>query len=128
MRCFTTYLAGSALVLGLCLGSSTGCRPSTRGRTAAAAPVSVTVSYPVERFVTDYADFTARIAAVDSVDVRAHVWGYLEKVHFKEGSLIQKGEMLFEIDARPYQAQSCDQGTTRRSWHNKTKPQPEVRP
>src|SRR5690348_13672919 len=72
--------------------------------TPAAAPVSVPVSYPVERYVTGYADFTARIAAVDSVEVRAHVWGYLEKVPFKEGALVQKGDVLFEIDPRPYQA------------------------
>jgi RND family efflux transporter MFP subunit len=66
--------------------------------------MTVTVSYPVERDVTDYADFTARIAAVDSVEVRAHVWGYLKKVNFKEGALVKKGDVLFKIDPRPYQA------------------------
>src|SRR5260370_29662311 len=93
---------GSALVLGLCLGA-TGC---TRGPAEAPTPeaVSVPVSHPVEREVTDYADFTARIAAVDSVDVKAHVWGYLDKVNFKEGDLVKKGDVLFEIDPRPYQA------------------------
>ena len=50
-----------------------------------AAPISVAVSYPIEQEVTDYAEFTARIAAVDSVEVRARSWGYLEKVNFKEG-------------------------------------------
>src|SRR5205807_1964619 len=54
--------------------------------------------------VTDYADFTGRIAAVDSVEVRAHVWGYLDKVNFKEGALVKKGDVLLEIDPRPYQA------------------------
>ena len=94
---------GSVLFLGLCLGTA-GC---TRGPTEAPAaePVSVPVSYPVAREVTDYADFTARIAAVDSVDVKAHVWGYLQKVHFKEGDLVKKGDVLFEIDPRPYEAQ-----------------------
>ena len=70
----------------------------------AAAPIPVTVSYPVEREVTDYADFTARTAAVDSVEVRARVWGYLDKVNFKEGALVKKGDVLFEIDPRTYQA------------------------
>ncbi len=90
------------LVLGLSVGA-TGC---TRGPSAPppAPPVSVTVSHPVERYVTDYADFTARIAAVDSVEVRAHVWGYLKSVNFKEGDLVQKGRVLFELDPRPYQA------------------------
>ncbi len=71
----------------------------------AAAPISVAVSYPVEREVTDYADFTARTAAVDSVEVRARVWGYLKKVNFKEGALVKKGDVLFELDPRPYQAE-----------------------
>jgi RND family efflux transporter MFP subunit len=62
------------------------------------------VSHPVERDVTDYADFTARTAAVDSVEVRAHVWGYLDRVNFKEGAMVKKGDVLFEIDPRPYQA------------------------
>src|SRR5438445_2684945 len=93
---------GSALVLGFCLGL-TGCaRAPSEG--PAAAPMPVTVSYPVERYVTDYTDFTARIAAVDSVEVRAHVWGYLDKVNFEEGALVKKGDVLFELDPRPYQA------------------------
>jgi RND family efflux transporter MFP subunit len=58
----------------------------------------------VEQYVTNYADFTARTAAVDSVEVRAHVWGYLDKVNFKEGALVKKGDVLFELDPRPYQA------------------------
>jgi RND family efflux transporter MFP subunit len=93
---------GSALVLGFCLGLVGCSRAPSEAPTP--APIPVSVSYPVERDVTDYADFTARIAAVDSVEVRAHVWGYLDKVNFKEGSLVKKNEVLFEIDPRPYQA------------------------
>src|SRR5438270_1705129 len=102
MRYPLTSLASSALVLAFCLGTA-GC---TRAPMEApgTAPTSVTVSYPVERNVTDYADFTARIAAVDSVEVRAHVWGYLEKVNFKEGDLVKQGDVLFELDPRPYEA------------------------
>ena len=48
--------------------------------------------------------YTARTAAVNSVEVRAHVWGYLDKVNFKEGALVQKGDVLCELDQRPYQA------------------------
>src|SRR5712671_2348136 len=102
MRYPSTFLAGVALALGFGLGL-TGC---ARGPSEApsAAPIPVTVSHPVERYVTDYADFTARIAAVDAVEVRAHVWGYLDKVNFKEGALVNKGDVLFELDPRPYQA------------------------
>ena len=92
--------------LGLILGFAllvAGCA-RTPAAPPAAAPTSVTVSYPVEREVTDYADFTARTAAVDSVEVRARVWGYLDKVNFKEGALVKKGDVLFEIDPRTYQA------------------------
>src|SRR5439155_3232798 len=102
MRYRSTFLAVTALVLGFCLGV-TGCA-RTPSEAPAAPPIPVTVSYAVEREVTDYADFTARTAAVDSVEVRAHVWGYLEKVNFKEGALVQKGDVLFELDPRPYQA------------------------
>src|ERR1700733_10879169 len=70
----------------------------------AAAPMPVMVSYPVERDVTDFADFTGRTAAVDSVEVRARVSGYLDKVNFKEGALVKKDDKLFEIDPRPYRA------------------------
>jgi RND family efflux transporter MFP subunit len=67
-------------------------------------PPEVSVAYPVERAVTDQAEFTGRTAAVDSVEVRARVSGYLDKVHFKEGTMVKKGDPLFEIDARTYQA------------------------
>lgn len=68
------------------------------------AIVTATVSYVVEREVLDYSDFTGRTAAVDSVEVRAHVWGYLDKVNFKEGAVVKKGDVLFELDPRPYEA------------------------
>src|SRR3984893_7413472 len=91
---------GSVLVCGLSLGLM-GC---TQAPVEAPLPAPVTVSYPIERDVTDHADFTARTAAVDSVEVRAHVWGYLDKVNFQEGALVKKGDVLFELDPRPYQA------------------------
>jgi RND family efflux transporter MFP subunit len=100
---YSSTFRGSALVLGFCLGL-TGCTRAPSGAPEA-APTPVTVSRPVERYVTDYAAFTARTAAVDSVEVRAHVWGYLDKVNFKEGALVRKGDVLFEIDPRTYQAQ-----------------------
>ncbi len=95
--------AASAMTLALCLSVS-GCRRAP-GENHTPAPVSVTVSYPVQRAVTDYAEFTARIAAVDSVEVRARVWGYLQEVNFKEGALVERGSVLFEIDRRTYQAE-----------------------
>jgi RND family efflux transporter MFP subunit len=92
----------SALLLGIVL-FAIGCTKSPPAHPATTA-MPVAVSHPVEREVTDYADFTARTAAVDSVEVRARVWGYLERVNFKEGALVKKGDVLFEIDPRTYQA------------------------
>ena len=68
-------------------------------------PPVVPISQPVQRQVTDYADFTGRTDAVQAVDVRARVTGYLEKILFREGAEVKAGEVLFEIDPRPYQAQ-----------------------
>jgi RND family efflux transporter MFP subunit len=62
------------------------------------------VSYPLERAVTDYADFTGRTVAVDSVKLRARVWGHLEKINFIEGADVKKNDVLFVIDQRPYKA------------------------
>jgi RND family efflux transporter MFP subunit len=90
------------LLLALGIGLA-GCA-RVPSQAPAAAPIPVTVSYPVERDVTDIADFTGRTAAVDSVEVRARVSGYLDKVNFKEGALVKKDDMLFEIDPRPYRA------------------------
>jgi RND family efflux transporter MFP subunit len=102
MNGLSSLRIGPALVLGFYLGL-TGCTPAPSSAPAP-SPTPVMVSYPVEREVTDYADFTGRTAAVDSVEVRARVWGYLDKVNFSEGALVKKGDVLFEIDPRAYQA------------------------
>lgn len=67
-------------------------------------PVSP-VSQPVQREVTDHVDFTGRTEAVQSVDIRPRVTGYLVKIPFKEGATVKAGDPLFEIDPRPYRAQ-----------------------
>src|SRR6476660_3670397 len=85
-------------------GALVGCsqRPP---QLAPAGPPAVPVSHPVDRVVTDYVDFTGRTDAVQAVDVRARVTGYLVQMPFKEGAEVKKGDLLFEIDPRPYQAQ-----------------------
>lgn len=92
----------AALVAGICL-AVTGCARAPSEAPAEVPPL-VTVSYPVECEVTDYADYTARTAAVESVELRARVSGYLDKVNFKAGALVKKGDVLFEIDPRPFEA------------------------
>ncbi len=100
MRYTSIILAGSVFGCSLTLA---GCARAPSDPPAA-EPIPVAVSYPVEREVTDYVEFTARTAAVDCVEVRSHVWGYLTKINFKEGALVKQGDVLFEIDPRSYQA------------------------
>ncbi len=77
----------------------------SRQQTQEPPPPKVTVARPIERELTDWDEYTARLEAVDSVEVRARVSGYLQSVHFREGSLVKKGDLLFLIDPRPYEAQ-----------------------
>jgi len=95
-------LVGLGLLLGSCLGFA-GCSQSPEEAPGKPLP-TVTVSYPLEREVTDYQDYTGRTAAVDSVQVQARVTGYLEKIYFTEGAEVTEGTVLYEIDPRPYQA------------------------
>lgn len=67
-------------------------------------PPTLTVSKPLAQNVTDYLEFTGTTKAVETVDIRARVVGFLESVNFKEGQFIEKGQLLFTIDPKPYQA------------------------
>ena len=66
-------------------------------------PPAVTVAKPVKRTVFDFDEYVGRFVAVDSVEVRARVSGYLEGVHFKDGQTVKQGDLLFSIDKRPFQ-------------------------
>src|SRR5262249_8886125 len=94
-------LKTASMVLGISIALA-GCAQSPSA--PAGGPLPVTVSYPVEREVTDFSDLTGRTAAIDSVEIRPRVFGYLDKVNFKEGQLVKKGDVLFEIDSRTYLA------------------------
>lgn len=102
MKTLPMNQAAWVLVVGVSIGLA-GCSQSNAEKPAE-APLPVKVSYPIEREVTDYSDATGRTAAVDSVQVRARVWGYIDKFNFKEGELVKKGQVLFEIDPRTYKA------------------------
>ena len=67
-------------------------------------PPEVSVSQPLEEPVQETLEFTGRTSAVESVEVRARVTGYITKVAFTAGALVKAGDLLFEIDAREYQA------------------------
>jgi membrane fusion protein, multidrug efflux system len=97
------------VALLVCLGTILMAAPSgcSRGQPQVAPPEppTVPVSTPVQREITDYVDFTGRADAVQAVDIRPRVTGYLTKVPFKEGAEVKKNDLLFEIDPRPYEAQ-----------------------
>lgn len=69
---------------------------------AAPPPPPVTVAKPVVREVVDNDEFIGRFEAVDQVSIRARVGGYLQEVHFTDGALVKKGDLLFVIDQRPF--------------------------
>jgi len=65
-------------------------------------PPAVTVAKPVVKDIVEWDEFIGRFDAVEAVEVRARVNGYLESVHFKDGALVKKGDLLFIIDPRPF--------------------------
>ena len=66
---------------------------------------AVTVAQVLVRPVDDADEFTGRLQAVDTIQIRPRVNGYVDSVHFKEGAVVRKGDLLFRIDPRPYQAE-----------------------
>ena len=90
---------GAALSIAVAL---TGCGQGQQ-QAAAPAPPSVTVANPVQRTVVDQDEYVGRFVAVDSVDVRARVSGYLTEIHFTDGQMVKTGDLLFTIDHRPFE-------------------------
>ncbi|HLJ98163.1 MAG TPA: efflux RND transporter periplasmic adaptor subunit, partial [Gemmataceae bacterium] len=81
---------------------STGCQQAAPEHPK--KPPQVVVTSPIRDEVADYQDFTGRLDALKTVEVRAHVAGYVTQVPFKEGDLVREGDLLFQIDPRPFQA------------------------
>jgi RND family efflux transporter MFP subunit len=81
------------------------CEPA-QPRAAAGPPPApvVTVAKPTKRMVAEQDEYVGRFVAVDAIEVRARVSGYLDAIHFKDGQLVRKGDLLFTIDRRPFEA------------------------
>lgn len=93
----------AVIVLGILLA---GCGNDAQSNKAASAPPppKVTVAKPVAKLVAEQDEHVGRFVAVDSVEVRARVSGYLEAIHFTDGAIVKKGDPLFTIDQRPFRA------------------------
>ena len=90
-----------APALALLLLAGCGDKPS---QPAAAAPPPVTVAQPVKRTVTDWDEFTGRFEAMEEVQVRARVGGFVNSVEFRDGAIVHAGDLLYTIDSRPFEA------------------------
>lgn len=82
-----------------------GCGPSSESATVSAPPPQVKIAQPLHRQTTEWDEYTGRIEAINAVDIRARVDGYLEKINFVAGSKVNKGDLLFLIDPKPFKAQ-----------------------
>jgi RND family efflux transporter MFP subunit len=98
LHCLLPYaLSGSLLLMTACAQQQPTAAPPP--------PPKVTVSQPTSREVVEWEEYTGRLEAVESVEVRARVNGYLQSIHFKNGATVKQGDLLFVIDPRPYQAE-----------------------
>ncbi len=99
MSSTSLHLCAAAIVAAVALS---GCKKNAASPEQGPLPVNVVTAH--EREVTEWDEFTGRIEAVQSVEIRARVSGYLTSVNFKAGALVNEGDLLFVIDPRPYQA------------------------
>jgi RND family efflux transporter MFP subunit len=87
----------------LAVGTIAGCAKS--GDSGPPPPPQVSVATVLEKRVKDWDEFTGRFQAIETVEIRPRVSGYIDKVAFKEGAVVKSGDLLFIIDPRPYQAE-----------------------
>ncbi len=101
------HLAATTLLLGLtAIATLGGCSHAGAQAQVAPPPPSVTVAQVVSRETADSEEFTGHFEAVQRVEVRPRVSGYISAVGFRDGSEVRKGQVLFVIDPRPYEAES----------------------
>src|SRR5438128_1092276 len=102
---FSTRSARISVLAGLFVAAIAGLSACTRVETRGVVPApQVTAAAALARDVTEWDEFTGRLEAVQSVAVRPRVSGLISAVSFEEGSLVRQGQLLFQVDARPFQA------------------------
>jgi RND family efflux transporter MFP subunit len=93
-----SWALAAAALAGLCAGCDQAAPPPTQ-----ATVPSVSVSQPVQREIVERDEYTGRFDAIETVEVRARVSGYLDEVRFKDGQQLARGDLLFVIDPRPFE-------------------------
>jgi multidrug efflux system membrane fusion protein len=101
----STVPPGLMLAIGLAALAVLDAGCSSSAQPKAPAPAEVSVAEVICKQIGDSDEFTGRLEAVNAVEVRPRVSGYLQSVHFKEGAIVRRGELLFQIDPRPFQAE-----------------------
>ena len=100
-------LAAAMALAGLAAIGLAGCGPAnSKAPDASAGGPPVTAATVLEKQINETQEFSGRLEAVERVDIRARVGGFITAVNFKPGSLVKKGDVLFVIDARPFQAEA----------------------
>jgi multidrug efflux system membrane fusion protein len=104
------WLAWGVALLGLAGAASFagwhyGATPLASAQQAAPPPPAVTVSNPLQRELAGWTRFTGQFSAVDQVELRAQVSGYLTEIHFTDGQIVHQGDLLYVIDPRPFEIQ-----------------------
>ena len=94
-----TVLLASLMLIANVLASCDS-KPTS---SSAPPPPTVTVSHPLQKSITEWDEYTGRFTALETVEIRARVSGFIDFVHFQEGQIVKKGDLLFVIDQRPYQ-------------------------
>ncbi len=94
-----------AAAFAMLVAVASGCSSTAQSKAPALAPPEVSVAEVVCKQLGEVDEFTGRLEAVNTVEVRPRVSGYLQKVFFKEGAIVRRGDILFEIDPRPFQAE-----------------------
>jgi RND family efflux transporter MFP subunit len=100
---FSLIRGGSGVVMLFAIAVLIASCGESQKQAAAPPPPAVTVAKPIKRTVTDFDEYVGRFTAINSVEVRARVSGYLDGVHFKDGQIVKQGDLLFTIDKRPFQ-------------------------
>jgi membrane fusion protein (multidrug efflux system) len=100
------YVSMAAAITAAAMMISAGCgsKADPKAAASAAPPPTVVVAEVVQRTVPIYSEFVGQTRAIETVELRARVEGVLEKIHFKEGMPVKKGDLLFSIDKRPFEA------------------------